>query len=158
MAEELLELGRVHKPHGLKGEVAVSFISNRPERWSVGAQLKVGEQWRTISAARSHQGRILIQFEGVGDRGAAEALSGAVIWGIPLLDPTALWVHELIGAEVIDQDGTARGRVKAVLENPASDLLLMESEALIPLNFVVAFDAEHAKIEVDVPPGLFELS
>ncbi len=156
MAEELLELGRVHKAHGLRGEVSVSFISNRPERWSVGASLKVGDAWMTVASSRAHQGRTLIRFEGIADRLAAEVLSGARVYGAPLVDPDALWIHEMIGARVLDQDGIDHGIVKAVLENPASDLLVLEDGALVPLAFVTQVEVESSTIRVDVPPGLFE--
>ena len=66
-----------------------------------------------------------------------------------------MWVHELIGAEVVEVDGTARGRCVAVIDNPAADLLELASGALVPVVFVI----EHGdgRILIDPPPGLFEL-
>ena len=74
----------------------------------------------------------------------------------PLDDPAVLWVHELVGATVSEADGTPRGTVVAVLENPASDLLELDSGALVPLTFLVS-QADGALV-VDVPDGLFELA
>jgi 16S rRNA processing protein RimM len=65
-----------------------------------------------------------------------------------------LWVHELLGARVVEVDGTERGTVASVEANPASDLLVLDTGALVPLRFVV----EHTKdrVVVDTPEGLFE--
>jgi 16S rRNA processing protein RimM len=64
-------------------------------------------------------------------------------------------VHDLVGAEVLEPDGTRRGRVTAVVANPAADLLELDTGALVPLTFVV----EHGggRVVVDPPVGLFDL-
>jgi 16S rRNA processing protein RimM len=72
----------------------------------------------------------------------------------PEPDDDALFVHELIGAEVIDTIGVSHGRVVAVEANPASDLLVGETGWLVPLRFVV--ERQGQRIIVDVPAGLFE--
>ena len=69
---ERLVVGRVGRAHGLRGEVAVTFTSNRPERAAPGAVLFVGERELTIDASRPHQGRMLVHFAGVDDRTAAD--------------------------------------------------------------------------------------
>ena len=74
----------------------------------------------------------------------------------PIDDPDELWVHELIGATVIDQHGVAHGTVTRVLDNPASDLLELDSGTLVPVRFVVAHTPGE-EIHVDVPVGLFDL-
>jgi 16S rRNA processing protein RimM len=98
-----------------------------------------------------------VRFEGVDTREAAEALAGAALRAEPLAgaDAEGLWVHELIGAEVVGTGGEGHGTVTAVEANPASDLLVLDGGALVPLRFVVA--AEPGKLTVDVPDGLFEL-
>jgi 16S rRNA processing protein RimM len=73
----------------------------------------------------------------------------------PIEDPNALWVHQLIGAEVIEATGTARGRCVAVIDNPAADLLELESGALVPAAFVVS--VAEGVVTIDPPEGLFEL-
>ena len=71
-------------------------------------------------------------------------------------DPDALWVHELIGSTVVEIDGTERGTVVAVQDNPASYLLVLDSGALVPLRFLEGRDDED-RLVVVVPDGLFEL-
>jgi 16S rRNA processing protein RimM len=99
----------------------------------------------------------LVCFEGIGTREAAEALAGATLRAEPLAEADAgsLWVHELIGAEVVGTAGESHGTVTAVEANPASDLLVLDSGALVPLRFVVS--AEPGTLTVDVPDGLFDL-
>ena len=69
-------------------------------------------------------------------------------------DPEALFVHDLVGSEVVEVDGTWRGKVVAVQANPASDLLVMADGSLVPLRFVVGRD--EGRLVVEVPAGLFE--
>ena len=78
------------------------------------------------------------------------------MYAAPLDDPDELWVHELIGAAVVEADGTPRGTCVAVVENPAADLLELDSGALVPVVFVV--DQTPERIVIDPPPGLFELT
>jgi 16S rRNA processing protein RimM len=149
---DLLEVGRVAKAHGLRGEVIVALSTNRPERVAVGAILHTDDGPLTVITSRPHQHRHIVHFEGVATREAAEALHGTVLRAEPLDDPDALWVHDLVGSVVVDQHGTDHGPVTAVEVNPASDLLVLEDGGLVPLTFVV----EHAdgRITVDVPDGL----
>jgi 16S rRNA processing protein RimM len=148
----LLEVGRVVKPHGLKGEVVVDLITNRPDRLVPGARFEDLE----VLEVKPHQHRWIVRFAGLSSREDAEALRGRILRAEPLEDDgSALWVHELIGAAVEDTDGAALGTVTAVEANPASDLLVLESGGLIPLRFVV--DHEDGKVVVDPPEGLLDL-
>ena len=158
-AKDLLEVGRIDRPHGVKGEVVVSLVTNRTERLSPGAELQTADATLVVRRARPLEKRWLVAFEGYGDRDAAERLRGAVLLAAPLDDPTELWVHRLIGAEVTCDAGVARGTVTAVQANPASDLLVLDSGALVPLTFLVAVEGEGeaVRVLVDAPAGLFEL-
>ena len=159
-ATDLLEVGRVDRPHGIKGEVVVSLVTNRTERLNPGSELQTSDTTLVVRRARPFERRWVVAFEGYGDRHAAEVLRGAVLLAVPLEDPDELWVHRLIGAEVVCTGGVARGTVAAVQANPASDLLVLDGGALVPLTFVVAVDGgdgEPTRITVDAPAGLFDL-
>ena len=156
----LLEIGRVVKPHGLAGEVVVVFVSNRPERLQPGSRFTVladgagpVPEELTIAAVRPQRRCHLVTFEGVTDRVGAEHLRGAVLAAEPLADDAALFVHELIGAEVVDTAGVVRGTVTAVEANPASDLLVVDGSHLVPVRFVVSHSP--GRVVVDVPEGIF---
>ena|SRR5437016_187558 len=151
----LLEVGRVVKPHGLRGEVIVELVTNRTERLAVGSVLRssTGADLEVLRSA-PHKGRFIVAFAGVDDLEGAEALRDAGLAAEPLSDPDALWVHELIGAQVVDQEGRGHGRVAAVEANPASDLLVLEDGGLVPLRFVVG--REPGRVVVDIPAGLLD--
>ena len=153
--DDMLEIGRVNKVHGLRGEVVVTLSSNVTERVAPGSELIADDRRLVVAASRPHQGKWLVRFEGMERREDAEALGRPVLFGEPLDDPDALWVHEMLGAPVVDASGIERGTVAEVHDNPAADLLLLSSGAIVPLNFVERFD--DGVIHVDVPDGLFEL-
>lgn len=152
----LLEIGRIDKPHGIRGEVVVALVTNRLERLEPGSRLRTSDGELVVVASRPHQQRFIVAFEGVIDRNAAEALRGVELLAEPIEDPDELWVHELVGKAVVETDGRVRGVIETVQENPAADLLVLDSGALVPLNFVTTVGDEQ--VVVEVPPGLFELA
>jgi len=152
-------VGRVVRPHGLKGQVIVEMWTNRPERTRDGAVFSTGDRQIEVlaSSPMSESGgrdRWLMTFAGVTDRQGAERLRDAVLQAPPLDEPGALWVDELIGAEVFDAQGSRLGLVEAVEPNPASDLLVLDGGHLVPLRFVVS--AVDGVVTVDIPAGLLE--
>lgn len=141
------------KPHGLRGETVVDLVSNRAERAVVGGTFVTDTGELRVTHIRPFQGRWLVTFAGVETLAAAEALRGAVLRAPALEDPDALWVHELVGAEVVRRgDGASLGTVRAVVANPASDLLELDDGSLVPVRFVV--ESAPGRVEVDVPEGL----
>jgi 16S rRNA processing protein RimM len=150
----LLDVGRVGKPHGLRGEVVVALVSNRPERVAVGSAFVTEDGELRIEAARPFGGNWLMRFAGVETREQADALRAKVLRGRPLADEDAWWVHELIGSEVVGTDGAHLGTVRAVVANPASDLLELDGGALVPLRFVV--ERSPGRMVVEGPAGLFD--
>lgn len=150
----LLEVGRIVKPHGIRGEVIVELVTDRTERLAPGMVLHTSGADLRVVTATAHHHRWIVAFEGVLDRNQADALRDTVLKAEPLEDSGALWVHELIGAEVTDPSGSVLGTVTAIEANPASDLLILGTGGMIPLRFVLSHRAGH--IVVDVPQGLLE--
>jgi len=150
----MLDVGRVVKPHGLKGEVVVELLTNRTERLDPATVLQSDAGPLTIVRSSPFQNRWIVEFEGVSTREQADALRDVTLRAEPLADPDALWVHELIGSTVCDTVGTTLGVVASVEANPASDLLVLEDGGLVPLTFVTK--TEPGKITVDPPPGLLD--
>ncbi len=152
----LLEVGRITKAHGVRGEVVVDLVTDRTDRLAAGAVFQTDRGAMTVLGSKVFGERFIVRFEGVRDRDEADALRGLTLRAEPLDDdPDALWVHELIGAEVVELDGTARGTVAAVEANPASDLLVLDTGALVPVTFVR--DRSPGRLVVEVPVGLFDL-
>ena len=152
----MLEVGRIVKAHGIRGEVIVDLVSNRPDlRLAPGSVLSTERGDLEVLTSTPHQNRWIVAFRGVEDRNAAEAWRGVVLTAEPIAgDADTLWVHELIGSEVFDLDGRPYGPVEAVEANPASDLLVLSGDRLVPLVFV-----KHrlpGRVVIDPPPGLLD--
>jgi 16S rRNA processing protein RimM len=158
----LLEIGHVVRPHGVRGEVVVELTTNVEGRFAPGQVLDLDGRALTIQASTPlparggpHGRRMIIQFSGLTRKEEADGLRGGVLRAEPMADQSALWVHELVGATVFDLEGAALGVVEAVQANPASDLLVLDGGALVPLRFVAT--SEPGKVVIDAPPGLFDL-
>ncbi len=160
--DSLREVGRIGRAHGVHGELYVSLITDRVARLAPGARLLAGSKWLTVVESREQQHqKWLVRFDGIDDRTAAEKLTNSTLLAEPLLDdgdggdPDALWVHDLIGSSVVDRQGILRGTCVAVIDNPAHDILELDSGALIPVTFVVR--CADGTTTIDPPEGLFDL-
>lgn len=194
----LLIAGRIGRPHGIRGEVTVEVRTDDPEaRFAVGAVFHTGPaaapdsrapdtgaagppsvtshgalvrvpERLTIEAARWHQGRLLVAFEGVYDRDVAEALRGTLLWVDsaavpPPADPDEFNDHQLIGLAAVTPAGEPLGEVTRIDHAPASDLLVLRRPegrtALIPFvkAIVPEVDLAAGRVVVDPPAGLLDL-
>jgi 16S rRNA processing protein RimM len=151
----MLEVGRIIKAHGLKGQVLVDLWTDRVERLDVGASLETDRGPLVVRAASAHQDRFIVSFDRIETREDAEVWRGVVLRAPRLHDEDTIWIHELFDAEVYDGTGVRRGRVIEVEANPASDIMVLDSGALVPLTFVTRVDA-NVRVDVEVPEGLFE--
>ncbi len=132
----------------------MELVTNRTERVAPGSALRAHGRLLEIESSRPFHDRWLVFFRGVGSREEAELLRDAPLSAPALEDPEAFWVHELIGSEVRDAAGHALGTVKAVLANPASDLLELDGGGLVPVRFVTR--REPGQVVVDLPSGLLD--
>jgi len=163
-------IGRVVKPHGIRGEVVVEVMSDLPGRFEPGVEVMLGGRPATIASSRPHQGRLLVAFEGVEDRTAAEGLRGRPLEAEPV-DPGATdtyLVGELVGMAVVDEVGGDLGTVAHAVELPEAagyDLLeVVRADGttwLLPaVDDYVEVDRDEQGRErlrlVDPPAGLVE--
>jgi 16S rRNA processing protein RimM len=166
-----LAVGRIGRPHGIRGEVHVVVLTDAPElRFQVGASLDVLEEpgrRLEITAARWHHGRLLAGFAGVGSREEAESLRGNHL-SVDLADlgdagDEAWWDHELEGLPVSLADGRPLGTLREVLHATGQDLLAVDraegGEVLIPFvrAFVPVVDPAGRRVVVAPPEGLLDL-
>jgi 16S rRNA processing protein RimM len=154
-AAPLLEVGRVARAHGLRGEVVVVLTTDRTERLDPGTVLHTDRGDLTVTSARPHQHRWIVTFAGHDDREGAEALRGLTLRAPAIDDPAELWVHDMVGATIVTTGGDTVGTCVAVVANPASDLIELDGGALVPVAFVV--DHAPGVLTIDPPDGLFEL-
>jgi 16S rRNA processing protein RimM len=167
-------VGRVGKPHGIRGEVTVDVRTDEPERRFVaGARLRAqppagsvsGLRELTVARTRWHQGVLLATFEEIPDRNAAEAARGTLLHvtlgaGDTPEDPDEYYAHQLVGLAAYDVDGSRIGEVTALVPGGAQDLLTVRTpdgrDALVP--FVTALvpevDLEAGRVVIADRPGL----
>jgi 16S rRNA processing protein RimM len=167
-------VGRIGKPHGLRGEVTVDVRSDEPDRrFAPGTTLRAepprGSASRlttlTVAVARWHSGRLLVAFEELTDRTAAETARGIVLHAtIPAdespADPDEYYDHQLVGLAAYDVEGTPLGTVTGLVHGGAQDLLTVTTadgrEALVPFvkALVPEVDLDGARVVVADRPGL----
>lgn len=158
---EVLAVGRITRAHGVHGEVAVQSLTERPQRFAGGSTLEL-EDGRTLTVehTRSHRHRLLVKFEEVPDRTAAEALRGQVLLAVAPDEGPAegWWVHQVVGMEVATEEGHLLGRVREVLANPANDVWVTDRGAMIPAvrELVVDVDLAGRRALVRDLPGLLQ--
>lgn len=166
-----LVVARIGRAHGIKGEVTVEVRTDEPERrLGPGAVLATDPASAgplTVAAGRVHSGRLLLRFEGVADRTAAEALRNTLLVadvdpGQAPEDPEEFYDHQLADLDVVLRDGTPVGRVAQVAHLPYQDLLVVArpdgGEALIPFvaEIVPEVDLDAQRVVVEPPPGLLD--
>jgi 16S rRNA processing protein RimM len=169
-----LVVGRIGRPHGVHGEVAVEIRTDTPEhRFAPGVTLvtdppEVGPL--TVVRTRPHAGRLLVAFAEITDRDAAEARRGALLVADSATSPAPadadeFWDHDLIGLAAVTTGGRPLGAVVDVVHLSIQDLLVIRpegaaerAEVLVP--FVAAIvpevDVAGGRVTIDPPDGLFE--
>ena len=167
-----LVIGRILRPHGIRGEVIVEVTTDESDiRYPAGAVLDTdpaGTGPLTIEAVRPHQGRLIIAFEGVLDRDGAEALRGVRLCVDsadlpPPTDPDEFHDFQLIGLRAVSPTGEALGEVTAIEHGPGADLLVLRrpagSRALVPFvkAIVPSVDLAAGRVVLTPPEGLLDL-
>ncbi|MFJ4924104.1 ribosome maturation factor RimM [Streptomyces sp. NPDC088736] len=166
-----LVVARVGRAHGIKGEVTVEVRTDEPElRLAPGAVLATDPASTgplTIETGRVHSGRLLLRFEGVRDRNAAEALRNTLLIAEvdpdeKPEDPDEYYDHQLMDLDVVTKDGDEVGRITEISHLPSQDLFVVErpdgTEVLIPFveEIVVDIDLDEQRAVIDPPPGLID--
>ena len=163
-------VGRIGKPHGLRGQVTVELRTDEPdERFAPGSVLysegPIGEL--TVAEIHWHSGRLLVSFVGFESRGAAESLRGTIVeverdTDAKPADPDEFYDSALIGCTVETISGESVGVVGDVVHLPSQELLSVITatgrEVLIPFvsQIVPTVDMDNRRILIDPPIGLIE--
>jgi 16S rRNA processing protein RimM len=168
--EDRVVIGRIVKPHGLKGEVVVEMLTDFPERFSKGLGVRLSGDAREardvrIVAVRPHLGRVLLTFEEISDVSAAETLRNAEL-SVRAADvaprPEGFVYHwEIEGAAVVDAAGKPLGRVAELADAGGRPLLVVETargprDVPFASPIVVSVDVAGRRVVLDPPPGLLD--
>jgi 16S rRNA processing protein RimM len=168
-----LAVGRILRPHGVRGEVVVEVRTDDPDvRLAAGVVLATEPAAAgplTVTRARWHSGRLLLSFQGVADRDRADDLRGVMLVVDSedledVADPDEFRDHQLIGLAVIGPDGEHVGEVADVLHY-GQDLLVVAgsgaragAEIMVPFvaELVPVVDLQAGRLVIDPPAGLLD--
>ncbi|MFL6240905.1 MAG: ribosome maturation factor RimM [Actinomycetes bacterium] len=169
-----LVVGRIGRPHGVHGEVAVEIRTDDPDtRFAAGTTLATDPPEAgplTVVRARPHHGRLLVEFAELTDRDVAQGKRGTLLvvdsaTSVGSADPDEFWDHDLVGLAAVSTSGAELGEVVEVVHLPAQDALLVRpgdrpepgADVLVP--FVAAIvpevDVVAGRVVIDPPGGLF---
>ena len=179
---ETIAVGRILRPHGLRGEVAVEVLTDAPRRLDPGSSLLLvregeppvpvlvaarrtpGGPEKAPPAHRARRAVELLRLAGIDDREGADRLRGGWLEiersRVPPAPPGTYYRYELVGCRCVS-GGEDLGEVVEVVEDGGGLLLLVsDGRREVPVPFVARFlrtvDVEHARIELELPPGLIE--
>ena len=156
-----LRIGLVRSAHGLKGALRVELLTDFPDRFAPGREVEVAGRHLRVARSTEQPDGLLVTFDGIDDRSAAELLVGAYCT-VPLEEARALpadqYYHfQLVGLRVVDVNGDRElGEVAEVLTYPANDVLRVTDgshEVLIPMvrSVVRSITPAEGRIIVDLP-------
>jgi 16S rRNA processing protein RimM len=166
-------VGRIARPHGLRGQVVVDPETDFPdERFRVGAELLLvlpdAVSRVRITSVRFHRERPIVGLDTIPDATAAEGIAGAELRvptaSLAPLPEGQIYRHDLMGCEVRTADGTRVGIVKGVEGERAASRLIVEGgasgEILVPLAAEICrtIDVPAKQITIDPPEGLLDLN
>ncbi len=154
--ERRIALAAIAGAHGVRGEVRLKLFSDSVDSLAAHQTLYLGGASRRLLAVRASGKTAVARFEGVDDRSAAEALRGSLVEvdrsALPPLEEGEYYHADLIGLPCVDGEGRDRGRVVAVENYGAGDLLEIElgdgKRSLIPFKPGIA-DLEGDRIVLD---------
>jgi 16S rRNA processing protein RimM len=170
--DEMVLVGRIARPHGLRGQVVVNPETDFVEdRFAVGqafwTRSAAGDERLIVTTARVQGGRPVVSFEGFERIEDVERLAGLEL-RVPeeTLRPLGdgqFYHHQLVGCVVETVAGEAIGEVARVEGGSAGSLLAIDGprgEILIPLalDICVSIDVEARRIRIDPPDGLLEVN
>ena len=139
---DLVRIGRVGRPHGVDGAFVVEEASQDERRFEIGAELLVdGVPARVIASRQVGSRRRAVKLDRSVERGAELALPREQL---PELPPDSYYVSDLVGMDVLDEQGERVGVVLDVIPGPANDVLELDTGRLLPL-------VEDCIREVDLP-------
>jgi 16S rRNA processing protein RimM len=163
--DDRITVGRIGRPHGVRGQVTVVLEPGDRAYFEPGSQLWAddGRGLVVVSASAYRDRGLVVGFEGVVDRDGAESLRGTIL-SVPAasrreLDDGEFWLDDLVGLEAVDPAGTLLGTVTAIDFGVAQDRIVVTTpegrEVLVPFVSALVGDPVDGRVEIRDPGGLF---
>jgi 16S rRNA processing protein RimM len=138
---ETVVVGRVGRPHGLDGAFVVEDASDDPRRFEVGRRVLLGGEPAVVEERKCAGGRLVVRLDRPAPRGAPLEVRRDEL--PPPEGEDEYYVFQLVGLQVVEQDGRTLGRVREVVPAPANDVLELDSGLALPM-------VEDCVLEVDL--------
>jgi 16S rRNA processing protein RimM len=147
---ERVAVGRVGRPHGLDGSFVVEDASE-DERWfAVGARVLVGGGEAEVVASKRAGGRPVVKLDRAAPRGAPLEVERS---SLPEPDEDEYYVFQLVGLDVLEEDGRPLGKVTTVSAGVANDVLELDSGLSLPMVEDCVRDIDLEAGHILVAPG-----
>ena len=161
MKKQYLEAGQIVNTHGVRGEVKIKPWADSAEFLKQFKHLYVDEKPVRVLHSRVHKGCLIAELEGVEDVNAAVRMKNKVVFidrADVKLPKGSYFIQDLLGADVVDEEGNPIGKLDDVMEMPASNVYVVrgEREILIPAvpAFILNTDVEQGVITVRLIEGM----
>lgn len=164
---EKILIGKIVNAVGLKGEVKVYNYSDSTEIYENTESIYVEDRLMKIRSVRTQKNMVILGLDGINDRNDAEKAKGSELFvtdaDLPELPEGEYYVRDLIGMEVVLEDGSHLGTMTDVIQNTAQNIFELETDegkqVLIPKvpDFVLNIDAKAGKITVRLIEGMLDL-
>ena len=173
LKDDLVMIGEIVKPHGIRGEVKVFSYSGRPENFRNYKKIVLQTQTESgtdiYKVVKSHeQGNLaILELEGVTSKEAAETLQGSTVWlmkgDFQRLEPDEYYWYQLENLLVITESGRILGKVSRLFSTPAHDIMVVtgkDHEYMIPVNaeIICKIDEQGGEITISPPAGLLDIN
>lgn len=159
--QQYIEAGKILNTHGVKGEVKIQVWLDSPEFMKKFKKLYIDGTAYKVLSARQHKDMLMVLFEGVADVNAAMCLKNKTVFvdrKDAKLPRGSYFLQDIIGATVIDENGSEVGKLADIMETPASTIYVVkgETEHLIPAvpEFILKTDADRGIIKVHLIEGM----
>jgi 16S rRNA processing protein RimM len=159
-----LAVGRVRRPHGVRGELRVEVHTDHPERFALykrlylgpagpGGEMAASAVSMVLQSHRFHGGTVLLKLEGVDDRTQAEAYRELWVWiaaeeAAPLQEGE-VYLHQMLHLWAVEEGGEELGEVVEIIESSAHPVYVIRG----PCGEVLVPDIDEVILQVDVAAG-----
>ena len=162
---ELVAVGRVVRPHGVRGELVLQPLTAFSERLREADVVYLGEaaEPHPLAEVRLHRGRLLIRLADCGDRETADAhreqLVQIQVEATAPLRAGQYYYHQLIGLLAVTDDGENLGEVVEILETGSNDVYVVkgpQGQILLPAlrSVITSVDLDAHRMTVHLIEGL----
>jgi len=172
--QEVIAVGKVSKPHGIRGELKVYPYSGQPDMFADSYErlfLQFGKgkaqslvEYR-VERARVQGKQVIVALAECRDRTMAEQLAGCEVYvakdDLPPLAEDEYYLYELVGKELVDREGRALGKASRIMTAGAQDQLVVQQgdrEYLVPIVSAFIAAIERDRVVLDLPPGLVDVN